>query len=304
MHGVIRYDEGIDCKVAAAFTDQTPALATNMIDYESEFLESLIIHPPSEGHGIGFSDFEITYQTRYKNSYANQLIHDYRALEVTLMSHAMSQMRYSLDCLRVFRVLRSVQAIIWKYSDLQVSTTKGVRGLIDHNVFVVINETSSLLYAIRRTVEFILQIHTNNENLSIGCVLKKSKENKDTNVGKLVLDRSTLLLFKTINLITNALKHSLLNEDTNPMLGISYDRFFATENLSIEEFSKKFNPKKGEMFFYWDAESIDDIQIILNKIKDTVRLEYNVSISQVIISFFVFMKKYTDMASDALIQSK
>lgn len=88
------------------------------------------------------------------------------------------------------------------------------------------------------------------------------------------------------------MKHSLMHEDIHPSLFVSFDRFFAVEHNLIKDFDEKFNPKSTNPFFGWGSEEIEKIREIMQNPRSEITIEYNLCISQIIISFSLFINKF------------
>jgi hypothetical protein len=275
-----------------------------MAEVKREYSNHICLTPRKETHGISFADFEVLYETSYKNAeidaLINQFVHESIRLGVDFDS---------LEGVRVWRILCNAKAVIYKFLQLRKSEYPSPYSR-EHpflNPYVSINETSALLYAMRRTVESILQIELQ-KDYAIAGVLKKLDiaANKDHFIGAIPIKKQTLIFFKIINEISNCLKHSLLNEDCNPILDPTTNRFFAVDRVSLNKFDSDFNPKPSNHFFFWSDANLDEVPHIFARIEKlgVVTLEYNVHITQVMVSFMLFMKDYIDFAETNIINRK
>jgi hypothetical protein len=267
---------------------------TAMNDAIKEYSNHIYMTPSDTEHGIGHADFEVCYQTSYKNSEIDIFIDNFMQDSIGIGPDF-----YNLDCLNVWRIVSNTRAAILKFLQLRktpdVPIYSGIEAMLLTQHFSI-NETSSLLYAIRRTIDCILQIETNTKNYAIGRTLKFA-ENGGTDIQALdwiSMKKQTLRFFKIVNLISNCLKHSLLHENCDPRLFPPMKRFFGVERLSLEDFDEKFNPKDSNPYFFWEADKTKEIEEVFSRIHqcNIVLIEYNVHITQVMISFLLFIEEY------------
>lgn len=286
-------------------------------EFKSGMPDSIVLMPPKENTSIGFSTFEAIYQTPYKNAYTDILIRELLNQDGDI-SNSFNNIKalaifkaQDLNAYRFARALDNIEAIIYKFTELEnrKKNKNNTDPLYLHSKYFTINETNSLLFSIKRTIEFILSLIKDNSGYSIGNLLSTvGNVNKDKKVNGFTLIKTDFFLFKLVNSVVNASKHSLLYEDTFALSGPGYDRFFAMELISVEDFEKKIDPIKSK-YFFWSGFNGQKIHVSpikrkekgSDEIKDYMVIEYNIATRQVMNAFLDFAIRYVSYFSPILI---
>lgn len=85
---------------------------------------SIVLHPANTETAISFSDLELTYQTPYRNIYADLIVKEVSNLSSEKHQNFLREFflkgHRNIETLRCYRIICQINAIFWKYKKIRI----------------------------------------------------------------------------------------------------------------------------------------------------------------------------------------
>lgn len=249
----------------------------------------IVIDLYNDQTSIGYSHFEIFYDSGHPNEYVNNLCLKFNNGLVNKQMACAVHMMHSAPHSRAFLFIEGIRAIIYKYYSL-IHMSKNVT-IENSNRYFRINENNSLMYAIRRWVESSLQYSTGINELSLAKVLNRIDNPNNSLVLPEFIDGQDRLFFKVLKDVSDATKHNLLYEQVQMHRAPDFDRFFAIQEFKRNGFIKSFCDNSGGFQYFTAGKRLAGKSFTL---PDSILVEYCISSHQIMNSFLLYADRYLD----------